>query len=345
MDHLEQKRQERLALITEAAQWLARSKTEDEQVRLEFFRWLTHSPEHMRAFLLAYRTDFELREYFRERSVDVTTSPGNNVVELRPAESAAAQKRRWLPPWKWVAAASIAAALLLAALATPVLQETRLNPNVHATSADEQWTVELADGSSILLNADSRVRVSYHELRDVYLLDGQAVFSVARDATRPFRVHVDSSIVQAAGTKFDVQRRAQRFEVAVIEGAVQVTPGTGGAQAGRLANPTQVVAGQGVSVAANGVTTAPAPIDVAQVSEWQRLDFRDTPLAEVAKKFAQRNAKPQLRIEGATLQARRVNGVFDEPEDVLAHLADDQTLAIVRNGKEVVIRMRNDFAN
>lgn len=345
MNHLEQKRRQRFALITEAAQWLARSKTADAQERLEFLRWLTHSPENVRAYLLAYRTDFELREFFDARPVEVTTSPNANVVELRTPEPAAAQRRRWLPSWKWAAAACIAAAVVLVVRVTPALQETWLNPNVYATTVDEHRTVELPDGSSILLNADSRVRVSYHELRDVYLLDGQAMFSVANDTTKPFRVRVDSSIVQAVGTRFDVHRQAKRFEVAVLDGAVQVTTGTSGAQAGQVASPTQVAAGQGVSVSATGSITTPAPIDVERVSAWQRLVFRDTPLAEIAKKFAQHNAKPQLRVEGATLRARRLSGVFDEPEDLLTHLSSDRTVAIDRTGDEVVIRMRTDLAN
>jgi ferric-dicitrate binding protein FerR (iron transport regulator) len=48
-----------------------------------------------------------------------------------------------------------------------------------------------------------------------------ANFKVKQDATRPFRVHVDSVVVQAIGTQFDVYRLKDQTNVAVIEGVSQ----------------------------------------------------------------------------------------------------------------------------
>jgi transmembrane sensor len=341
---------ERLTIATEAAQWLGRMKTADAHERRALLLWLRRSPEHVRELFLAARTDFELREFFRERTDDAATSPGSDVIELPAPQSLAWQARRWPRNWTWAAGASIAAAVAILALliVKPVFLDAWLDPNVYVTSSGERRAVELADGSAIVLNAGSRVQVSFSKKqRDAYLVDGQAMFSVVSDRMRPFRVHVGSSIVQAVGTKFDVQRHAKRFDVAVIEGAVQVGTGTSGAYPSQLANPTRVAKGEGVSVAATGAITAPVPIDIAKVSAWRQLIFRDKPLGEVVEEFARYNKKLQWRVEGAELQALLVSGVYDadEPEELLHYLEGGGTIAIERNGKEVVIRMRSDLAS
>src|SRR5690606_30551494 len=107
-----------------------------------------------------------------------------------------------------------------------------LHPNVYTTSVGEQRAVELPDGTAVAINARSCLRVAFSgHARAVYLYDGQAMFTVAKDASRPFRVYVvapgrspagNGAVIQALGTKFDVQRRADRVEVAVIEGMVQI---------------------------------------------------------------------------------------------------------------------------
>ena len=335
-----------------AAEWLARMPFASVSDRLAFRRWLKDSPEHVEEILLASSTDVMLRAYLRVRPADAATSATSEAIEVDSPEIVALPEHRTLLPRNWVGVGlGIAATILLAVfIARPAFLESWLNTDVHATSIGEQRTVRLDDGSEIALGARSSVRVSLtRELREVYLSAGQALFSVAEDGKRPFRVHVDNSIVQAVGTRFDVQRRAQRFEVAVTEGVVQVGTAPSGSRAAPLANPTRVAAGQGVSVTATGAVSAPVPVDVNKVSEWQegRLTFRNNTLAEIVEEFARYNRTPHLRVEGAELQARRFSATFNarNPEALLKLLEADGTIAIDRNGDNVVIRMRSGGAD
>jgi transmembrane sensor len=92
----------------------------------------------------------------------------------------------------------------------------------YQTAIGELQTVALPDGSEVLLNTNTLVEVVYaeHE-RNVFLQRGEALFTVAKDATRPFRVYAGNRMVEAIGTAFTVQRTEQNsLEVLVTEGKV-----------------------------------------------------------------------------------------------------------------------------
>src|SRR5262249_19085135 len=93
----------------------------------------------------------------------------------------------------------------------------------YGTERGEHRSVTLAGGSSVELNAVSKIRVRFstHE-RAVDLLAGQALFRVAKDATRPFVVVTGDTHVRAVGTQFDVNRKGSRTIVTVLEGRVSV---------------------------------------------------------------------------------------------------------------------------
>jgi len=72
-----------------------------------------------------------------------------------------------------------------------------------------------------------RVRFTSNE-RTIDLLEGQALFRVAKDPARPFVVASDGTRVRAVGTQFDVYRRKTGTTVDRTR-----RPGDGGARGGR----------------------------------------------------------------------------------------------------------------
>lgn len=355
----------RRRLADEAAEWLFRLEDGSAEDKRAFVRWLKNSKDAADEVLLAKSTDILLHRLLRDGSIDLAelrsdernvialaegvAAPDGSHAEKEGLRQANAVKRR-VPRWAGIlgAGAAIAAVLTMVFIA-PSFMPQWLHPNVYVTSIGEQRAIELVDGSAISINAKSRLRVAYSEhAREVYLESGQAMFTVAKDAARPFRVHVGGSIVQAIGTKFDIRRRAERINVAVVEGTVQITADVAAARnnmaLAELAAATQVSAGEGVSVAGAGHITPPMPINVADVSAWQqrRLVFADNTLAEIAEEFGRFNRTPHLRIEGEALRARRFSGVFDAdaPEALLVYLSADDTIAFDRQDDEIVIRPR-----
>jgi transmembrane sensor len=98
-----------------------------------------------------------------------------------------------------------------------------LSVPVYATALGEQRSIQFEDGSTVELNSRSKIRVKYSKTeRDVELIEGQALFHVAHDVTRPFIVAVGATRVRAVGTQFDVYKKSNGTVVTVVEGRVAV---------------------------------------------------------------------------------------------------------------------------
>ena len=123
----------------------------------------------------------------------------------------------------------IAAAVLLL-LVFAWLLSTYISSEVSellvSTGANEQKTVQLADGSTVVLNQNSKL---YHsnsykgaELR-VVRLEGEAFFDVAHNPEQPFRIYTAESEVNVLGTSFNVRAylEEETTEVDVVSGKVQ----------------------------------------------------------------------------------------------------------------------------
>jgi transmembrane sensor len=181
--------------------------------------------------------------------------------------------------------------------------------------------------------------------RDIYLPRGQALFEVEHDAQRPFRVHTDTSIVEAVGTQFDVRVFDHKTIVSVVEGTVRViTPKIEGLAEGtiQMSAPARLQAGEGATVDAEGDVKLTPKVNVAAVSAWkqQRLIFTGESLKWIADEFNRYNRAPRLTIEGEALQSRRFSGVFNahSPESLLEYLQQDPSIVFERRNDEIVIR-------
>ena len=94
---------------------------------------------------------------------------------------------------------------------------------VYRTAVGEQITLPLRDGSQLLLDTGSEVRIAYEEAhRAIYLVRGKAHFDVAKDPDRPFEVYARDGLVRAVGTAFSVYLAEENIEVLVDEGKVDL---------------------------------------------------------------------------------------------------------------------------
>jgi transmembrane sensor len=211
----------------EASEWLLllRERESDLEVRTSFLAWIRNSPENVHAFLRMLATWeatglLEGSALFDRDALLAEARQSSNVLELDPGVSEGAieapAKRRRLP----VGIAAAVTGLLVLGAAFSWYQTQK---DVYGTNLGEQRTVALQDGSTIVLNSKSRVRVRLGDRqRDVDLLQGQALFRVAHNAVRPFVVHSGSASVRAVGTEFDVYRKQTGTIVTVVEGTVAV---------------------------------------------------------------------------------------------------------------------------
>jgi transmembrane sensor len=178
----------------------------------------------------------------------------------------------------------------------------------YTTAVGEQRTVMLADGSSVVLNTDSLMRVEFsRNLRHIELVRGEALFSVSHDPSRPFAVHALEGVTTAVGTQFDVEIIRGAAAVSVLEGTVTV--GSSGAAASM---PTVAVsAGSGVGYTQAGAVSDLRPAELNRIQGWrtQRMVFNDIPLETALTEYNRYTHTP-IVLSNSALGARHINGVF-----------------------------------
>lgn len=130
----------------------------------------------------------------------------------------------------------IAAAVLLPLLMLTTwyfYQESRVaeaEQIVVSTGKGEKAHITLPDGTSVSLNADSKLSYVPHlynkEERHISF-SGEAYFKVAKDKERPFRIDGDGLEVEVLGTAFNLRVRPGKptSELYLAEGSVRLTSG------------------------------------------------------------------------------------------------------------------------
>ena len=193
----------------EAARWYVRLQAPDvnDSQRQACAFWRAEHPEHERAWSLA--------EGFSARARLI---PAELAVETlnRPADP---QRRRFT---------QALALLIMAGPAAMLVQRTATWQQFAAdvrSATGERREITLADGTLIQLNTDSAVDVVFTERqRSVRLVRGEILIITGKDGQgRPFVVETAQGMVQPIGTRFVVRQFPQATQVAVLEGAVQVS--------------------------------------------------------------------------------------------------------------------------
>ncbi len=333
---VQQKIDELLAL--RASEWVELLPTASPAQLGELESWLSESKLHVQEFLEVAEVEFALGGLDRHHKEDVDTllqKISSNVVTFRqrPAALGATGGPARQRNWKMVALAASWAVLAL--VATLTFWKPATSKQQYATHVGEHRVIQLADRSTVTLNADSRIDVVLEEsARNVELVQGEATFQVARDTKRPFRVRTRAGVVEVVGTQFDVRQRTNGdTRVAVLEGRV------------RLESPSRELtleAGEEADIHADGTIKRRADTDASDAIAWQKnqLVFENASLVEMVTEFNRQNRSLRLRLEGIEGSAHHYDGVFDatDPAAFAQFLAHEPGLTVERRGNEILIR-------
>ena len=236
---------------------------------------------------------------------------------LEEVEELCRPRRRVTRIGPWLKAAGVLAAAAGIAFAAWTLAP-RAQPHStvsFVTATGQHRTVDLTDGSTLLLNSGSEVDVDYLAAeRRVNLRRGEVHFTVAKNEARPFIVAAGAVRVRAVGTAFNVKRAPAAIEVVVTEGKVRVSrddaPATAAAPLFLVAGESAVVGALASEPLASAVPLSPEMLREKLAWQAPRLEFTDTPLSEVVARF-NRYSRVQLELGDAELAARPVGGTFN----------------------------------
>jgi transmembrane sensor len=308
----------------QAADWYVANQeaalTETE--RAAFVAWLKASPIHVEEYLGVALISRDLRAAADDPAASLDAlleqaraDDGERVVSFDEARAVPRGRLERSPrSRRWLLTAAAAASVVLMGTVTWWTRDPVSVPVAYATAHGEQGSWRLPDGSLLRLNTDSEVTVRYSRReRVVEIARGQALFEVAHDAARRFRVAAGPAGAIAVGTQFDVYRNRQTTVVTTAAGRVAVYTGRPPALAERLPSGARLVeAGHQLRID-DGVMAAHAvPVDVDASLAWVRgkIEFERRPLGEVAEEF-NRYAEVPLDIEDADLRALPISGLFD----------------------------------
>ena len=354
----------------EAAEWLVEFRTGpvSTAVRKEFDAWVRASPEHLRAFIemaVLWRESGALdpqrrldveelieRDRHDGKLVELSSRRASSDGASRAERQAARQPTRWLPRPAWLAAAAACFGVLIGS--TLFLQRIHSGP-IYSTAVGERRSIHLPDGSTVLLDSRSSLRVAFTAAtRQVELDHGQALFSIVHDSRRPFLVRAGATVIRDVGTQFDVKERPDDTVVTVMEGRVAVlprlasaapaaTPRSADPESDYGGEPVFVSAGEQVDMSARGFSPQPVHVSVGAVTAWTRdqVVLESATLAEAAREF---NLYSDRRIVTADLGASplRLSGVFvTNPDFLLRYLRERPDIAITETDSEIdIVRSR-----
>ncbi len=298
--------------IEEAAcAWAIRVSDPDFADWDDFASWLEQAPSHLAAYETAVA----------QADAAAALLAAKPQPAWQPDTDVRAPHRRW-----FAGVAAVAAGV--AAVAGWGLIDRGSAPEQIATAAGERRTIDLADGSRIILNGSTRITIDRDTPRHVELAQGEALFEVKHDERNPFVVVSGDTRLLDAGTVFNVVAEGGSLDVAVAEGAVIYRPG---------ANQIRLDAGQGLWRPRAGAAPVVRQTNPQVVGGWRThsIHYDNASLDRIARDLTRNLGRP-VAVSGRSASLPPFNGTLmldGEPGEVLARAAPLLGVTFTANGK------------
>ncbi|AZF04225.1 FecR domain-containing protein [Pseudomonas sp. R5-89-07] len=280
------------SIDAQAASWFARNRNDTGRAdRKAFAAWQAH-PAHARAYA-----------EFEQLWADLAQLQQLNKPVPLPRRTSV-----------WRPALAVAAALLCALLAPHLGAPRELYHSQVAAHAKGMRTLNLPDGSTLYVNANTRIRVDFTAHQRILHLDkGQLYIEVAADKERPLYVQAGQANVRVVGTGFDVRRSEQQLVVSVAHGQVAFEPDA--------THPVTLLDARQRAIYqyAKG-TLQQQTLSAEEVADWRggHLAFRNRELASLIDELSLYRPQAPLQVSKAVAQLK-VSGNLDvnDPDALL----------------------------
>lgn len=295
----------------QAAQWVERMSRPvlDSETAADFDRWILKDSRHVESYarLLNLWRSGELETALGDEPV--VPSPSNDDDDESHSHSVPARR----PGLRILSAAAI---LCLAAAMGIAMPRIWVERSQFATGHGQTRTVVLQDGSTIRMDAETRMAVRITPWsRDVMLERGEAFFDVAHERFRPFAVDTGGARVSVLGTAFDVDRiDSDTHVIQVYRGLVSVDAGIG--------RKWRLPAGSGLELSGGKVRSL--ALGAGARPDWMEgwLEANEMPVFQLIRKLNRMSRHP-VELADPALGELLVTGRFpmDDPEGVLDAIA------------------------
>ena len=237
---------------------------------------------------------------------------------------------------KWAAAAMVIFLMGIGAW----LYRDNIQNQTYQTSFGEVKTIQLDDGSIVVLNANSTLKIprfGFGERSRVVFLDGEAQFNVIHQLdNQPFIVKTSKQFeILVLGTEFNVYTRSRGAKVLLHKGKIQLSYQEGIKKKQVIMKP-----GELVSIDESKKIEFKIPVETQQFSAWKehRFIFDETSLEEITHLFEE-NFGQKIIIENPELMTWTVSGSFTalNANELLETLSEASNLSYRKEGNAVII--------
>ena len=324
-----------------AADWLARLDRPDAPAaeHVDFEAWCRADPRHLAAYLRLLAVWNRLDALKEPAAPEEPVAPEERATPAIVAEPPSRRRQVFLAMALAAGLAAAAAGFAWWQWSAPFGKATGVL--VYTTALGEFERITLSDGSMVVLNTDSELRVSLRPReRDITLIRGEATFEVAPDKSRPFIVVAGTTAARAVGTVFNVQKADGNVEVLVTKGVVAVGPPEGKVT-DRFALAI-VDAGQ-IAIAASSQVKVESldQQEIARRLAWHEgmLLFNGQSLADVAAEFNRYNER-KLVIADPAVGRLRIGGYFraTDLDSFVRVLQERFGIVAIREGTRTLLR-------
>jgi ferric-dicitrate binding protein FerR (iron transport regulator) len=223
--------------------------------------------------------------------------------------------------------------------ATSWTSSTPVPQRIHTTSRGERISVQLADGSTVILGAQSKLQYGFpfgDNDRSVYL-EGEAYFKVAHQTSKPFVVYTAHSATQVLGTEFLIKAYPNDAEakVVVTDGKVAFRPRESAEGSG-----TTLVRGDLAQMNTDGLMTVTRNVAVDTYAGWTRgrLSFQQVTLGSMIQDL-ERWYDITIELSDPALAKSALSISFDTEsvDQAMNMLADVLSLSWTRSGNVITL--------
>lgn len=212
----------------------------------------------------------------------------------------------------------------------PVVYNTLLIPR------GMQHTLRLSDGSTIVLNSETKIKYPVYfsgEVREVFL-DGEAYFDIKKNPDKPFIVHSKNADTEVLGTEFNFSAYGDEpaTTVTLIEGSVKV---------GRSGATEILTPGKQYSVSNSTLEHTVKDVDTTTQTSWMTgvFSFEAMPLEQLMNRLS-KWFDIEYEFRDDALRANRYTGGISrdgDVEQVLRVLGEVYNVSFKARGNRIVI--------
>jgi len=249
------------------------------------------------------------------------------------------------PAWKYFKYGVGAVAACISLLIVVVVYQSYFgNTIVHTTAYGETETIQLQDGSTVTLNANSQLTYAKNwennATRQVWL-EGEAYFTVTHQANdQKFLVHTQNLDVEVLGTEFNVHNRRGETQVVLNSGKVKLDIPS--------AKPTEkeltMQPGELVTFSEEKKQVEKKVVNPEVYTSWVNdvLFFEDMPMYEI-EKLIEDNFGVKVVITDTSINNMRFNATVPakDLEVLLTLLEKTFSLTIEKDHNKIIMRPNN----